>query len=81
MEYGTVAMLSEVLHLTGLQGLHHGDVVPISQLSSVLSELYSAIRTAPPCPEARATATSTGVYIQLATNGIQDVRFVKKFSY
>ncbi|CAI8033763.1 hypothetical protein GBAR_LOCUS19051, partial [Geodia barretti] len=48
VEYGTVVMLSEVLHLTGLQSLHHGDVVPLSQLSSALTELYGAIRTARP---------------------------------
>ena len=48
VEYGTVSMLTEVLHLTGVQALHHGDVVPISQLSSVLSEFFAAIRTARP---------------------------------
>lgn len=48
VEYGTVGMLSEVMHLTGLQGLRDNDVVPLSQLSSVLSELYGAIRAARP---------------------------------
>ena len=43
-----MVMLSEVLHLTGVQRLHRGDVVPLSQLSSVLTELYGAIRTARP---------------------------------
>ena len=45
VEHGTVTMLSEVLHLTGLQRLKDKDIVPLSQLSSVLSELYGAIRT------------------------------------
>ena len=48
VEYGDVGMLSEVMHLTGLQRLRDNDVVPLSQLSTVLSELYSAIRTARP---------------------------------
>ena len=48
VEYGDVGMLSEILHLTGLQRLRNGDTVPLSQLSSVLSELYGAIRTARP---------------------------------
>lgn len=48
VEYGTVGMLSEAMHLTGLQGLRDNDVVPLSQLSSVLSELYGAIRASRP---------------------------------
>lgn len=41
-------MLSEVLHLTGVQQLHHDDAIPLSQLSTVLTELYGAIRTSRP---------------------------------
>ena len=36
--------LQEALHLSGVGGLHRKDTIPVSQLRSAVSELYSCLR-------------------------------------